>query len=93
LKEYVKAELLQSMYKTVHIHPTLHIYAVNVDDDHVHIQMEIPPNLSVSKVVQLLKQNSSRLLKEKFKFIRRMYIENSIWSVGYYSSTIGMNEE
>ena len=57
------------------------------------IFLEIPPDMAVCEVVQLLKQNSSRSLKKRFAFIRRMYIENSIWSVGYFSSTIGINEE
>ena len=30
--------------------------------------------------------------KKKFKFIREMYIDGSIWSVGYFVSTIGLNE-
>ena len=93
LKDFVKAELLQSFYKTVHYYPTLHIYTVNMDNDHVHLQIEIPPNILVSKTVQVLKQNSSRALKKRFAYIRRMYLEDSIWSVGYFSSTIGLNEE
>lgn len=93
LKEYVKADLLSSFYETVARYPTLHIETVNVDKDHVHLQIEIPPNIAVSKAVQVLKQNASRSLKKKYPFIRRLYLENSIWSVGYFSSTIGINEE
>lgn len=93
LKDYVKADLLESFYTTVEKYPTLHIETVNVDQDHVHLQIEIPPNIAVSKVVQVLKQNASRNLKKKYTFIRRLYLENSIWSVGYFSSTIGLNEE
>jgi putative transposase len=93
LKDYVKSELLQSIYKSVHMCPTLHLFALNVDNDHVHLQLEIPPDIPVCKAIQILKQNSSSYLKKKFPFIRRMYIEDSIWSVGYFSSTIGLNEE
>jgi putative transposase len=93
LKEYVKADLTESFFGTVKRHPTLHIFTLNVDNDHLHLQIEIPPDMPVCEVVQLLKQNSSRALKKRFAFIRRMYIENSIWSVGYFSSTIGVNEE
>lgn len=66
---------------------------MNTDNDHIHVQIEIPPNIAVSSAVQVLKQHSSMDLKKKFKFIREMYIEDSIWSVGYFSSTIGLNEE
>ena len=93
LKDYVTADLSASFKETLRRHPTLHIFAMNLDQDHVHLQIEIPPDIPVCEVVQLLKQNASRVLKRKFAFIRRMYLENSIWSVGYFSSTIGLNEE
>ncbi|OIO08405.1 hypothetical protein AUJ35_00355 [Candidatus Falkowbacteria bacterium CG1_02_41_21] len=35
---------------------------------------------------------SSAHLKKKFKFIKTMYLDGGIWSVGYFSSTIGLNE-
>src|SRR5688500_11370018 len=75
LKEYVKAELCQSLYDTVKKYPTLYIHSVNTDRDHVHIQIEIPPNIAVSDAVQSLKANSSVHLKKRFKFIRDMYLD------------------
>lgn len=93
LKEYVKSELLACLFNIVEKYPTLHIEAINVDNDHIHIQIEISPDVRVSDVVQKFKAISSIHLKKKFKFIREMYIEKSIWSVGYFSSTIGLNEE
>lgn len=93
LKEYVKTELIKSFADVCTKHPTLHLVIVNSNDDHVHIQIEIPPNIAVCNAVQSLKKNSSIYLKKKFKFIRNMYLEDSIWSVGYFSSTIGLNEE
>ena len=93
LKEYVKQELIKSFENTIEKFPTLHIDLVNVNEDHVHIQIEIPPNISVANAVQVLKQNASIHLRKKFKFIDRMYLENSIWGVGYFSSTVGLNEK
>jgi len=93
LKEYVKSELLESFYETVKKYPTLYIHAVNVDQDHVHIQIEISPDISVAAVVQKLKGCSSMHLKRKFRFIKNIYLDGSIWSVGYFSSTIGLNEQ
>ena len=66
---------------------------MNTDEDHVHIQIEIAPNTTVSDAVGRLKSESSRHLRTKFKFIRNIYIEkDGIWSVGYFSSTVGLNE-
>ena len=94
LQPYVKAELLESLFETVKKYPTLFIHEANTDLDHVHIQIEIPPNIAISDAVQKLKSNSILHLKKKFKFIREMYLEkDGIWSVGYFSSTVGLNEE
>ena len=79
---------------TVKKYPTLWIENVNTDDDHVHLQLEVPPNIAVSDAVGKLKAYSSRYLRSKFKFIREIYLEkDGIWSVGYFSSTIGLNEK
>ena len=94
LKDYVKKELKASLVETCKKYPALFITEINTDQDHVHIQMEIPPNMAVSDAVQRLKANSSLRIRRKFKFIREMYIEwDGIWSVGYFSSTNGLNEQ
>ena len=94
MKSYVLVELKKSFYATLKKYPTLWIEEMNVDDDHVHIQIEIPPNITISSAVGVLKQNSSKHLRAKFKYIREIYLEkDGIWSVGYFSSTVGLNEE
>ena len=93
MKPYVLVELRKSLYATIKKYPTLWIEALNTDDDHVHLQIEIPPNIAVSDAVRTLKAYSSRHLRQRFKFIHEMYIEkDGIWSVGYFSSTVGLNE-
>lgn len=92
LKEYVKLELIKNLNSTVKKYPTLEIVNLNTDEDHIHMQIEISPDLSVSAVVRKLKSASSLHLKKKFKFIKEMYLDGGIWSVGYFSSTIGLNE-
>jgi len=93
LKPYVKAVLKESIYETCMKYPTLFIQAVNTDEDHVHLQMEIPPSIAIADAVQKLKSLSSVALRKQFKFIREMYLEkDGIWSVGYFVSSIGLNE-
>lgn len=94
LKQYVKQELLHSLYGTAKKYPTLHIEAVNTDQDHVHVQIEIPPNICIADAVRVLKSRSSLHIQKKFKFIREMYLEkDGIWSVGYFVSSIGIDEK
>ena len=89
----VRQYLIHCLYETVKKYPTLHIFTINTNRDHVHIQLEAPPDVALSSVVQRLKGTSSLLMRKRFKFIREAYLEKEgIWSVGYFVSSIGLNE-
>ena len=65
----------------------------NIQTDHVHLLVMIPPRMSVSRAVNILKSNTSRALKEKFPFLSKLYADGGgIWSVGYFVSSVGINE-
>lgn len=93
LKPYVKRTLLDSFQKTEFLYPTLHVAKVNTADDHVHLILEVAPCVSVAAMVQKLKAYSSSNLRKSFKFIREIDDGSGIWSVGYFCSTIGLNEQ
>jgi len=92
-KEYVKPELLAIFGRAMKKYPELQLVSINTDNDHIHIQIEIPPDIAVAAAVQQLQSMSSAHLKKKFKFIKTMYLDGSIWSVGYFLSIIGLNED
>jgi putative transposase len=94
LQKYVLSELKKSFFATVKKYPTLYLHEINTDQDHVHIQIEVPPNIAVSDAVRALKANSGIALRKKFKYIREIYLEkDGIWATGYFSSTIGLDED
>ena len=94
LKPYVTTAFKKSLYETCKKYPTLFIQAVNTDEDHAHVQIEIPPSIAIADAVRKLKGISSNALRKQFKFIREMYLEkDGIWSVGYFVSSIGLNED
>jgi len=67
---------------------------IGIDKDHVHVHMVIPPKYAVSKVVETIKKNTSAALKKKFPFLKKVYWgTDAIWSVGFFVSTVGINEE
>lgn len=92
LKPYVTLVFGQVLASVGKKYPNLHLITWVGNEDHVHLQLEIPPNVTVSSVVQKIKWQSSLTLKKQFKFIDKMYLEHSIWQVGYFSSTIGVSE-
>ncbi len=53
----------------------------------------IPPRMSVSAAVNIMKTNTSVGIKKKFPFLKKMYADDKgVWSVGYFVSTVGINE-
>ena len=49
--------------------------------------------MSVSSAINILKSNTSVALRQSFKFLKNVYLdEKGIWSVGYFVSTVGVNE-
>lgn len=75
-------------------YPMLDIIKINQDVDHIHMLVSIPPKMSVGQAVRILKSNTSRDLKKKFPFLKKVYWgTDGIWSDGYFVSTVEINEE
>jgi putative transposase len=75
-------------------YPDWEYLEIGIDVDHVHLYMLIPPKYTVSKVVEVIKSNTSRALKQKFNFLHKVYWDDKeIWAKGYFVSTVGINEK
>ena len=74
-------------------YPMMHFKTTNHDQDHLHLLVSIPPTMAVGKAVGIIKQNTARELKQKFPFIQQVYWPgDSVWSDGYFVSTVGIND-
>lgn len=75
-------------------YPEIEYVERNIQPDHVHLIVSFPPKYSVAKAVGIMKQNTGAALKEKFDFIKERYsrTRGSVWSTGYYVSTVGLDE-
>ena len=76
------------------LYPEIGVIEVNTDLNHMHLLVSIAPKYSVSKVINLIKSNTGRRMRERFKFLDKLYVrQEGIWSVGYFVSTVGINED
>ena len=74
-------------------HPEIQIIEVNTDEDHIHVLCSIAPKVSIAQAVNIMKVNTARMLKKKFPFLVYGYFDSeTIWSIGYFVSTVGINE-
>ena len=85
--------LQKNVFQIMRFKPEIEIREVNTDLDHMHIVVSVPPKMSVSSVVSMIKSNTSRKMRKKFPFLNKVYWGvDGIWSKGYFVSTIGVNE-
>ena len=90
VKEYLK-RLWPKILKGI---PGVEIVEQNIQVDHIHTIMIIPPKYSVSDVIGIIKGQSASSLRKKFTWLEKVYWkENIVWSAGYFVSTVGLNEE
>src|SRR3989338_10760596 len=64
-----------------------------IGSDHVHILLEIPPYLAVSRIVQHLKGESSRKLQMEFPRLGKSFWGQHMWAIGYFCVTTGVVTE
>jgi len=62
-------------------------------DDHIHLILSIPPRLSVSEVMGILKGKIAIKIFKSFPLLKKKpYWRKHFWSRGYFTSTIGLDE-
>ncbi len=70
------------------------VIELNVQKDHVHLIVMIPPKLSVSDYMGITKGRTAIRVFNKFPILKnKPYWGNSFWSRGYCVDTIGLDEE
>src|SRR5271170_6729742 len=70
------------------------IVEMNVQDDHVHLLVMVPPKVSVSNYVGTVKGRSAMRVFAKFPKLRQKpYWGNHFWARGYCVDTIGLDLE
>ena len=60
-----------------------------ISKDHVHMLVSIPPQVSVSKVVQKIKGKTSYKLQREFQVLRKEYWGQRMWGRGYFACSTG----
>jgi len=65
------------------------VLALEVDVDHVHAYVEIPPKMSVGKAVRAMKSLSAHYLFLKFPGVHKRLWGGALWSPSYFVRTVG----
>jgi len=66
---------------------------IGINEDHVHILIQIRPSESVAEVVKTLKGGTSRVIRSEFPELEEFLWGDSIWADGYFAETVGKVDE
>lgn len=80
-------ERLKEIAQAVAEEMRFEIVEMEVMPDHVHMLVEVDPQLGIHKAVKRIKGRSSHDLREEFPWLRRRL--PSLWTNSYFVSTVG----
>ena len=82
-----------TLYKLCSQKDQITIEEINIQPDHVHLIISIPPKYSVSETMGFLKGKLAMKLFQEQKQLSKKYWGRHIWARGYCVSSIGLDEE
>jgi len=67
----------------------IEIISGHVRPEHVHILLDVPPQLAPSRVMQAIKGKTSHHLLQEYRRLNREFWGRHLWSRGYFVATSG----
>lgn len=61
----------------------------HIAPEHVHLLLAVPPNISISDLVQRLKGRSSRRMLDEFGELKKQFWGQHLWARGYFVASTG----
>ncbi|WBA84045.1 IS200/IS605 family transposase [Endozoicomonas sp. GU-1] len=70
------------------------VVELNIQNDHVHLLVKVPPKVSISQLVGTVKGRTALRLFTKFPYLKKKpYWGNHFWAKGYCVDTVGVDAE
>ena len=70
-----------------------YVHELSIQRDHVHLLIQIEPEMSVARAVQLLKGGTSFKLRKEFPELEEFLWGDSLWADGYFAESVGSTQE
>jgi putative transposase len=81
---------LEEIMRAVCTHFECELVEFNGENNHVHLLVNFPPKVALSKLVNSLKGVSSRRMRQEFPdLVRHYYRANRLWSGSYFAGSVG----
>ena len=88
LHDYEREECKERLRRIVEQYE-MNIVSIEVDVDHVHIYVEIPPKIAVGRAVGILKSLSARFMFRHFPALKKKLWGGNLWEASYFARSVG----
>ena len=85
----ITKEEVKTMFRNIANHYEMDTSEVNCLSDHVHFSISAPPRIAPAQIVQILKSVSTKILFQKFKWLKNEYWGGEVWAGGYFVRSVG----
>lgn len=92
-KKIITQEIDQTLKNTcLELADRYEIFFIEIgsDIDHIHFLIQSIPAMSVAKIVQIIKGNTSREIFKKHKEVKKQLWGGNLWTSGFYANTVGL---
>ena len=93
LKDDIAESVRQQIYRLCQQKDKVEVLELNVQLDHVHLVLSLPPKYAVSDFMGYLKGKLAMRLFQRYERLGKRYWGRHLWSRGYCVSTVGLNED
>ena len=83
----------QQVYQLARQKDLVEVEELNVQADHVHAILSVPPKYAISDLMGFLKGKMALNLFHRYENLGKQYWGRHLWSRGYCVSTIGLDED
>ncbi|MCH7676526.1 IS200/IS605 family transposase [candidate division KSB1 bacterium] len=91
-KDAISDYTRQQIYRLCSQKELVEVLELNVQRDHVHVVLPIPPKYSVSSMMGYLKGKLSTRLFRELRRLGKCFWGRHLWSRGYCVSSVGLDE-
>ena len=92
LKDDVKEYVRQEIGNLLRQKEGIEIIEMNVQSDHIHLIVWIPPKYAVSAVMGYLKGKLAIRMFQRYEELGKQFWGRHLWGRGYCVSTVGIDE-
>ena len=93
----LKGPIAEEVFNCVQVYSSrlgCKVVELNVQTDHVHLLVKVPPKVSISNLMGTVKGKSALRIFTRFPYLKQKpYWGNHFWSKGYCVDTVGVDAD